>query len=151
MLDKYGQPLIDYAPAHVRVMLIKTLPAEIETELFDKPELDTWEKIMDWCRKRLAYKNQKHLASYLRPGMSRVNALRPQDESDDDDDEPQARAPRGRSVNALMPDMDSVETMVAAIMRKQMKGRRSTTSRQDEEKICLGWWLSRVWRGPHEK
>ena len=139
MLDKYGQSLIEYAPAHVRVMLIKTLPAEIETELFDKPELDTWEKIMDWCRKRLAYKNQKHLASYLRPGMSRVNALRPQDDSDDDDDEPQARAPKGRSVNALVPDMDSVETMVAAIMRKQMKGRRSTTPDRDKTKKRFVW------------
>ena len=140
MLDKYGQPLIEYAPAHVRVMLIKTLPAEVETELFDKPELDTWEKIMDWCRKRLAYNNQKHLASYLRPGMSRVNALRPQEESDDDDDdEPQARAPRGRSVNARMPDMNSMETMAAAIMRKQMKGRRSTTPDRDKTKIKFIW------------
>ena len=60
---------------------------------------------------------------FARPGMSKVNALRNEEESDDeDDDEPPARCPRSRSINALMPDMSSMETMVAAIMRKQMRG-----------------------------
>ena len=40
MLDKYGGQLIEYAPGHVRVMLIKTLPHDIENELLDHPELD---------------------------------------------------------------------------------------------------------------
>ena len=132
MLDKYGGPLIEYAPAHVRVMLIKTLPVEVETELFDKPELDTRENIMDWCRKRMAYKNQKHLASYLRPGMSKVNALRGRDESDDDEDDDEPIQPRrGRPApNAApsMPDPSAMETMIAALVRKQMKkGGRSSS------------------------
>ena len=59
MLDKYGGPLIEYAPAHVRVMLIKTLPAEVEIELFDKPELDTWEKIMNLVQEEVGLQEPK--------------------------------------------------------------------------------------------
>ena len=134
MLDKYGGQLIDYAPAHVRVMLIKMLPTEIETELIDNPQLDSWEKILAWCRSRLRYKNQKFLASYLRPGSSRMSALRHDESSDsDDDDEPSKRATRGRDTTGR-PDPRDMETMIAAMVRKQMKGNRTTSPARDQKK-----------------
>ena len=134
MLDKYGGQLIDFAPAHVRVMLIKTLPTEIETELLDNPQLDTWDKIIAWCRRRIRYKNQKFSASYLRPGSSRVHVLRHDESSDSEDDqEPPKRAPRGRDTTGR-PDPRDMETMIAAMVRKQMKGNRTTSPARDQKK-----------------
>ena len=77
-------------------MLVRTLPKEIEDEVLDRPQLRTMEDIIDYIREKLAYKNQKSLASYIRPSSQRVNALRnQQEESDDDDDETDAQG-RGR-------------------------------------------------------
>ena len=136
MLEKYGGQLVEYAPSHVKIMLIKTLPSETEAELFEHPELDTWEKILDWCRKRLLYKNQKFLASYLRPGSSRINAVRRQDDSDDDEDDPVPVKPRRGNPAPTMPDLSAMETMVAAVMRKQMKkGARSTSPGNDKKRF----------------
>ena len=50
-LDKYGGQLIEYAPGHVRVMLIKTLPNDIENELLDHPELGSCEQVLDYLRR----------------------------------------------------------------------------------------------------
>ena len=142
MLDKYGGQLIEYAPGHVRVMLIKTLPHEVENELLDHPELDSWERILDDLRRKLIYKHQKHLASYIKPGSARVHAVRRQEQSDsEDEDEP---APRGRShtkaVKASMPSLSdpaTIEAVVAAVMRRQ--GGRDRSSSRDKNKPKFIW------------
>ena len=146
MLDKYGGQLIEYAPGHVRVMLIKTLPSDIENELLDHPDLSSWEQILDYLRRKLIYKHQKHLASYIKPGSTRVHAVRRQDESDsdNDDDEP---APRGRSHTkavkaSSMPSLSdpaTIEAVVAAVMRRQGGRDRSTSRDKNKPKF--------IWKG----
>ena len=87
MVDKFGSQLIEFAPGHLRVMAMKTLPSEVESEMLDKPELKTWEQIIEHCRRKFAYKNQKLLASYIKPGTTRITSIQRQEDSDDDDEE----------------------------------------------------------------
>ena len=58
----------------------------------------------------------------------------PTESSDsDDDDEPPKRAPRGRDTTGR-PDPRDMETMIAAMVRKQMKGSRATSPARDQKK-----------------
>ena len=124
MVDLYGGGLAVSAPSHLRVMLVKTLPSEVENELLEHPELNTMEKIIDYLRAKLIYKNQKHLASYIRPGQSRVNVMQSQEESDDDDEDIGRGTEKKASANALtqIAQMLAQQTeMIAAFHKKGPK------------------------------
>ena len=136
MLDKFGSQLIEFAPAHLKVMVRNTLPKEMETELLDHPEVDTWEEIIDWCKKKLAYKNQKNLASYLKPGSMKVNALK----SEVDDDSEEDVAPRGRVRRADEPP--SMSTQVAKLtemVTALTQGKRPPRSPSPASKTRFVW------------
>ena len=127
MVDLYGGPLSQHAPGHLRVMLIKTLPSETENEILDHPELKTMEQIIDYLRGKLLYRNQKHLASYIRPGSSRVSALRGlrDDTDDDEDDAPPSRGKTEKRGGTL--------DQIAKMIEKQtelMSAFRPTSGRQ---------------------
>ena len=63
-----------------------------------------------------------------------MNAIRHDESSDsDDDDEPTKRATRGRD-KTWRPDPRDMETMIAAMVRKQMKGNRTTSPARDQKK-----------------
>ena len=133
MVDLYGGALSMHAPGHLRVMLLKTLPTETEAEIMDHPELRTMESIIDYLRSRLLYRNQKHLASYIRPGASRVSALRqPQDDSDDDEED--AAPVRGRPERKggtvdLIAKMLEKQTEMMAAFRPKSPRRKSSPAR----------------------
>ena len=127
LVDLYGKQLQLHAPMSLRVMLLRSLPKELEDEILDKPHLRTMEEIIEYLRQKLSYRNQKSLASYIRPSSQRMSALRrvQEDESEDDEDDnqPTARASgsRGRSsatdarITALT---DTVSQLVAAVGQK---------------------------------
>ena len=66
-LEEYGSELYA-APSMLRTMLIGILPAEIENEIMDKPELERedYVGIFQWVKKRIEYKRQKALADFAR-------------------------------------------------------------------------------------
>ena len=98
MVDLYGQQLQQHAPMSLRVMLLRTLPKELEDEVLDKPKLRTMEDIIEHIRAKLIYKNQKNLAAYIRPG-SHVNALQVEDSDSDDADD----GPTGKTITRSRP------------------------------------------------
>lgn len=113
-------------------MFVKTLPQEIEDDLLDHPELKTMEQIIDYLRSKLLYKNQKSLASYIKPSSQRVNALMGHEESDDDEEE---EVPRGRgrnkvSVKATIAKlMEQQSEMIAAFQQRKASPRRGNSPR----------------------
>ena len=120
MLDIYGAQLIEHAPAHLKVMVRNILPKEMENELLDHPELKTWEQIIEWCRKKIHYKNQKSLASFLKPGSTKINSLQQADDSDDDDDDV-VKAGQRKSGSKSIDYEKLTECMVAAFHRNKSK------------------------------
>ena len=141
MVDKHGQMLIDHAPGHLAVMVKNTLPTEMQDELLNHPEVRDWEAIIDWCRKKMTYKNQKHLASFYKPGSLRVAALsRPKESGDESDDDEPAR-PRGRQaagpVASLSPELNDL--LVAALQHTRPHKRTPSPGRDAKKRF--------VWAG----
>ena len=125
MVDLYGQQLQMHAPMSLRVMLLRTLPKEVEDEILDRPLLRTMEQIIEYLREKLMYKNQKALASFIRPSSQRMNALRKrQEEESDDDDDDEATTTKTSGVQQSIAALtETVTQLVAAV------GKGSTTPR----------------------
>ena len=75
-LEKYNVELLN-APNTLYHMILQVVPAEYEDELLTRPEVDTWQKIIAWCKQKTAYKRTKALAEFARkPGShSKINSL----------------------------------------------------------------------------
>ena len=116
MVDTYGGQLADNAPGHLRVMLKNTLPKDIEDELQEKPELNTWEEIIEWCRAKLIYQNQKNLASYIKPTITKISQVKRQEDSFDEEEivyAPRGRARRAPAAQGIDPELK--ELLIAAL------------------------------------
>ena len=75
-LEKYNVELLN-APKTLYHMLLQVIPADFEDELLTRPEVDTWQKVMAWCKRKTAYKRTKALAELARKPAtsSRISAL----------------------------------------------------------------------------
>ena len=75
-LEKYNVELLN-APRTLYHMLLQVIPADFEDELLTRPEVDTWQKVMAWCKRKTAYKRTKALAELARKPAtsSRISAL----------------------------------------------------------------------------
>ena len=120
------------------------MPHDIENGLLNHPDVYSRERILDDLRKKLIYKHQKHLASYIKTESTGVHAVRRQEESDDaEDDEP---APRGgthtKVAKTSMPSLNdpaTIEAVLAAVMRRQGGRGRSNSRNKCKPKF--------IWKG----
>ena len=87
-LESYNQELLN-APNVLRSMVLGIIPSEYEDEILVRPEVHTWQQVLEFCKRRTTYKRQKALSEMTRrgPSGSRVNALK-KVEPDDDDQAP---------------------------------------------------------------
>ena len=73
-LQTYCSELL-HAPGTLRSMLLGVIPTEYEDELLSRPNIKTWQEIIQWCKTRTVYKRQKLLAEQARKPGGRINQL----------------------------------------------------------------------------
>ena len=73
-LETYSAELLS-APGTLRSMILGVIPNEFEDELLSKPNVKTWQEIVEWCKIKTVYKRQKVLSEQARKPGGRVAAL----------------------------------------------------------------------------
>ena len=63
------------APKVLRTMLLGVIPTEYEDDILAKPEIVTYQDIINYCKVRTTYKRQKALSELTRRPGGRINAL----------------------------------------------------------------------------
>ena len=73
-------------------MIIGVISTEFEDELLSKPNVKTWQEIVEWCKVKTVYKRQKFLSEQARRPGGRVAALLIDSDEQDkaEDEEPPA-------------------------------------------------------------
>ena len=104
-LQQYGTELLA-APGILRTMVLGIIPVELEDELLSKPNVKTWQEIINWCKVKTVYRRQKILSEAAkRPGSGRVNSLHA--EAREQAEEYREVAPQAQAAQAAAPADDS--------------------------------------------
>ena len=81
-LETHNQELLN-APNVLRSMIMGIIPNDYEDEILVRPEIQSWEQIIEFCQRRTAYKRQKMLSEMTRRGHDgKINSL----QSDNDEE-----------------------------------------------------------------